>query len=321
MLLLPIADAPNFAHRRPWATWLLVAINVVVHVVAAGAHRGTDGFDRLLFDYGYVPLAPRLETWFTCMFLHGSWAHLGGNMLFLLIFGDNVEARLGSLGFLCAYLAAGLAALLVFHVLQPHSGVPLVGASGAIFGVQGIYFVAFPQNRVRFFYWFFFFGFFWVPARIVLGFFLVGDFVRLLLEQRESVAGGTVAYAAHVGGFAFGFLMALGILRFLPRIEPGRRSMRGAQGTARQLLEDGMAHGKQGRIDAARAAFATLARNHPHTPEAGVALLNLGWIALRHDGDATEATVVFEHVAASQTDPALRAAAAEGLAAAAAARG
>ncbi|MGE0190629.1 MAG: rhomboid family intramembrane serine protease [Planctomycetota bacterium] len=315
MLLLPIADAPNFAARRPWATWSVITVNIVVFLAARMRHATPEAQELFLATWGYVPLAPRVETFFTSMFLHGSWLHLAGNMLFLWIFGDNVEGRLGPIGFLAAYLAGGLAAVLVFHGLEPHGTVPLVGASGAIFATQGIYFVAFPRNSVRFVFWFFFFTTFWVPARLVLGFFLAGDLVRLLLERGEPVAHGTVAYAAHVGGFAFGFLLAVVAGRLLPSAVPTSRRL-GRDHEARLLLRHGLDALERGHVGSARGAFEVLLQQHPESPEAGTATLHLGWIALRFDGDRPRAALLFAHAAEHANDPAVRQLALQGLEAA-----
>jgi membrane associated rhomboid family serine protease len=313
MLLLPIADAPNYAARRPWATWAVIATNVVVFLVARATFRGPGEHDAFLATWGYIPLAPRPATFLTSMFLHASWIHLAGNMLFLWIFGDNVEGRLGPLGFLAAYLAGGLAAVLLFHALEPAGVVPLVGASGAIFAVQGFYFVAFPRNSVRFVWWFFFLGTFWLPARVVLAFFLAGDLIRLLIERAQPVAGGTVAYAAHVGGFAFGFLLALVTLRFLPDVVAGSGRGHGRPDPARLMLKHALGALARGELGSARASLGVLLREHPAAPESSVAALQLGWIALRFDGDPQRAAALFAHAAEHSADPAVRQEALHGL--------
>jgi membrane associated rhomboid family serine protease len=160
------------------------------------------------------------------LFLHGGWLHLGGNMLYLWIFGNNVEDRLGRLGFLGFYLVGGSIAGLSHAAIAPGSSVPLVGASGAIAAALGAYLVLYPRARIQSLV---FLGFFYqlvaVPALIVLGFW----FVLQLLDGFTTLGAGTaddagVAFFAHIGGFVFGALAGLVIRRL-----PGRASTREAQ--------------------------------------------------------------------------------------------
>ena len=209
-MFIPIGDSPN-PKGTPWVTWTLIAVNIAVFLLLlptswspadpndpafreylrllvdggrlpAGVSleavaRSISGYDLVIFDYGFRPGAPTLLTMFTCMFLHGGWQHIFGNMLFLWIYGDNVEHRLGRLGFLCVYLGTGLAATIVDGLLRWGSAIPTVGASGAISGILGAYFLWFPRNRVKVFV--FLFPFLMttiaIPARIVLGIYLVLD--------------------------------------------------------------------------------------------------------------------------------------------------
>jgi membrane associated rhomboid family serine protease len=150
---------------------------------------------------------------FSAMFLHAGWMHLAGNMLFLWIYGDNVEHRLGHVGYLMAYLAAGLVATLFFGMFVPNSNVPMLGASGAISGVLGFYFLWFPRNRIKVFVFLFplIMTTFLIPSRIVLGVYLVID--NVLPFMTRSAEGSGVAYGAHIGGFFAGLGMALAIDR------------------------------------------------------------------------------------------------------------
>src|SRR5262245_5900268 len=153
------------------------------------------------------------------MFLHGGWMHLGGNMLYLWIFGDNVEARLGHLGYLAAYLATGLAGGLVDTAMRPGSVIPAIGASGAISGVLGMYLVGFPKNRVKILVWFYYYAGIWrVPAWIVLLIFFVLQNLVPAFNGMDASEGGT-AYGAHLGGFAAGAALFLVLLPVLRRMQ------------------------------------------------------------------------------------------------------
>jgi membrane associated rhomboid family serine protease len=233
-VFLPIGDAPN-PKGIPFVTYTLVALNVAVFLlfnIPLGSRRAdvrdpafreyvevmahelqgradvrqlvaqTSAFDLFSFEHGYRPAAPQAVDLLTCMFLHGGFLHLFGNMLFLWIYGDNVERRVGPIPYLFWYLFTGIAATLTFALVSPSSQVPLVGASGAISGVLGFYFVWFPRNVVRMLFVLppFFFHVFLLPARLVLGLFLVVDnLLPALLAGPSSVAHG-----AHIGGFVVG---------------------------------------------------------------------------------------------------------------------
>jgi membrane associated rhomboid family serine protease len=214
-VVLPLRDsAPG--RTAPVVTVGLIAVNVAVFVLYQ-----LQDLDRSVVDYGFFPCrvddtCPGLgASWpvsaFTSMFLHGGWEHLLGNMLFLWIFGNNVEDAFGRLGYLGFYLAAGLVATaaqtaVTFATEGPAAErIPSVGASGAIAGVLGAYIVLLPRSRVTVWALFFLFE---VPAVVFLGFWFLmqlwlGGFA--VLEPEE---GGGVALFAHVGGFVFGLLAA-----------------------------------------------------------------------------------------------------------------
>jgi membrane associated rhomboid family serine protease len=174
-----------------------------------------------------------LASVFESMFLHGGWLHIGGNMLFLWVFGNNVEDKLGAVKYLLFYLASGIAAAAT-QVALIHSGtnaiIPNLGASGAIAGVLGAYLVMFPRRRVLTLVFFFFITFVYLPAFVVLGLWFVLQLFNGVgaLSQRVN-AGGGVAVWAHIGGFAFGLLMAqvffpkerVGQWQAPPRPDPG----------------------------------------------------------------------------------------------------
>jgi membrane associated rhomboid family serine protease len=153
-----------------------------------------------------------IVTVFTSMFMHGGLFHIAGNMLYLWIFGDNVEDTLGHLRFLCLYLGSGIAAAATQVLLNPESRVPMVGASGAISGVLGAYLLLFPHASVLTLITFgFFIRFVHIPAVIVLGFWIVVQVISGLFTfsaaGRAAGEGGGVAWFAHIGGFVAGIVL------------------------------------------------------------------------------------------------------------------
>ena len=204
-------------------------------------------YDLFVFQWGFRPVAPQVPTLFTAMFLHGGFLHLAGNMLFLWIYGDNVEHRLGRVRFLGAYLGTGIAATLFHTLFADQSLLPLLGASGAISGVLGLYFLWFPRNRVRL--WVMLFPFFMnvvhAPARWVLGVYVLADNLLPFLASAGTQGGG-VAYGAHIGGFLGGLLLAWGVNRRSLQIRPTDFRAAGQPGVAgppagslAALIEDG----------------------------------------------------------------------------------
>jgi rhomboid family protein len=151
----------------------------------------------------HIPL-PYWSTLITSMFLHGGWMHLGGNMLYLWIFGDNIERAMGSARYLIFYLVCGLVGGVAHIWFSGGSTVPSVGASGAISGVLGGYLLLFPQNRVRVLTRG---GIASVPAIVVLGFWIVIQLISQVGSIAQTSEGGGVAYMAHIGGFAAGLLL------------------------------------------------------------------------------------------------------------------
>jgi membrane associated rhomboid family serine protease len=153
------------------------------------------------------PTTPTWVTLFTSMFMHGGLLHLGGNMLFLWIFGNNVEDSMGPLKFIVFYLLGGLAATALQVVVSPDSTVPSIGASGAIAGVLGGYLVLFPRARViTLIFIIFFVTIIEVPAVLILGFWFVEQVLFGAFDLNSSGSQGGVAYFAHIGGFIFGLL-------------------------------------------------------------------------------------------------------------------
>jgi membrane associated rhomboid family serine protease len=207
--MFPLGDDKSLRRSTPIVTYILIIINVLVFLLEL--QNGDEFVQRWAFVPARFSADPvgELPTLFTAMFMHGGWLHLGGNMLYLWIFGDNVEDRFGHLKFLIFYLLAGLAATFAQYYFTPGSNVPNVGASGAIAGVLGAYILMFPQARVQVL-----FGnqVVAMPALIVLGFWIVLQAfsgVGSIAYTDESTRDvGGIAYMAHVGGFVAGFLMA-----------------------------------------------------------------------------------------------------------------
>ncbi len=212
-MFIPLKDE-NPGLKRPYVTFALIVINCFVYLVSI--MRTPQEFQIFVYQYGLIPIElmhmseitpqyswPILLSPFSSMFLHGGFMHLAGNMLYLWIFGNNIEDYLGRVKFIIFYLVSGLAASLLFVVFSPDSQIPLVGASGAIAGVMGAYIVLFPHARIlTLLFLFYFIRIIRVPAMVALGFW----FVYQLLMAALAGGGGGVAWLAHVGGFAFGFL-------------------------------------------------------------------------------------------------------------------
>jgi len=207
--MFPIRDH-NPSGRTPFVTYALVAINVVVFLSYFPSK--TDFLLNFFFyDWGLVPArimaGEGYETFVTSMFLHASWGHLAGNMLFLWIFGDNLEDEMGHLGFLLFYLLAGVAAGLGQMAPDTGSDVPMVGASGAIAGVMGGYLLMFPRAKVDVLFIFVvFFRIFAIRAWIVLGIWLA---IQVFSGYVTPADSGGVAYWAHAGGFLAGLVLTL----------------------------------------------------------------------------------------------------------------
>lgn len=214
-MFIPIRD--NVAtRRRPVLTIALIVVNCLVFLYSRSL--GAEGFRIFTFQFGYIPfelvnateVLPQFESYiyvtpFTSMFMHGGWMHLIGNMLFLWIYGNNIEDDLGRFKFLVFYLLSGLAAIGLYTLFGPSSQIPLVGASGAIAGVMGAYLVRYPAARITVLVIFIFIQTIQLPAKIVLGFWFIYQIIMYSLGGAGG--GGGVAWMAHVGGFAFGWLV------------------------------------------------------------------------------------------------------------------
>jgi len=216
--VIPIGDSPR-ARRFPWVNLGLILANVIVFVYELSLSPWE--LQRFFLEWGAVPV--RLTEWladpsgwrgpatvFTSMFIHGGWMHLIGNMLFLWVFGDNVEDALGHVTYLLFYLAAGVGAVAMQVAVDQGGMVPMVGASGAIAGVLGAYFLLYPTATVAVlvpFFWFF--GALPMPAALLIG---VWFFLQLFngiasLGARAVGVNTGIAFWAHIGGFLTGLLL------------------------------------------------------------------------------------------------------------------
>jgi len=241
--VIPLRDA-NPTRGRPVVTIILIAACVAIFAVelAIQANAGDPGLERLFRQFGLVParltgiagggrpgLVPGdLPTVISSMFMHGGWVHLIGNMLYLWIFGNNIEDRLGGPAFLAFYLVGGVAAAGSQVLVGPRSDVPVIGASGAIAAVLGAYLVLYPRARVLSLV---FLGFFYqllhVPAVIVLGFWFVLQLVDGVASLGVTNSNGGVALFEHIGGFIAGLAVGL-VVRSAGG--SGRRPMRSTDG-------------------------------------------------------------------------------------------
>jgi membrane associated rhomboid family serine protease len=214
--MLPIGDDEGSAQGARLVTIALIALNVLAFFVELG--QGSEGaLQSFITAWGVVPREysvghdipptiplPFWSTLITSMFLHGGWMHLGGNMLYLWIFGDNLERVMGAAKYAAFYLTCGIAAGLAHILFAGGSAVPSVGASGAISGVLGGYLLLFPKNRVKVLTRG---GVASVPALVVLGMWIVIQLVSQLGSITNASEGGGVAYMAHIGGFVAGMAL------------------------------------------------------------------------------------------------------------------
>ncbi len=218
--MLPLRDR-NPSGSTPLMMYAIITANVVVFIIQLRLPH--DALMQVAMTYGLVPaqvsralrgeadlLRAAVIPAFTSMFLHGGWFHLLANMWFLRIFGDNVEDRLGHVGFVLFYLVCGLGAAGLHLVLSPASEIPMVGASGAIAGVLGAYAVLWPGARVVTLIPFFFLPYLVeLPAFVVLFMWFLLQFLQGVATLGVEVAHGGVAYWAHVGGFVVGVLLVV----------------------------------------------------------------------------------------------------------------
>jgi len=232
--MFPISDENERGHGPAFVSLVIIGLNILVFIFLQGAGASVEGTE---FTYGFsavpaeittgvdltepepivvegeevlVPQEPGPDpiwlTLLTSIFMHGSWLHLAGNMLFLWIFGDNVEHRIGHVPYLAFYLVAGVIASFAQILVDTDSVIPTLGASGAISGVLGAYLVMFPTNRVTVFLFRFLVP---VPAIVAIGLWGVLQFISGFGAIGAGAEGGGVAYMAHIGGFIAGVVAGL----------------------------------------------------------------------------------------------------------------
>jgi membrane associated rhomboid family serine protease len=206
--MFPLGDDNSQRRSLPFVTFALIALNVLVFLIEINAGQA------FIQQWAFVPRrfaadpAEQVHTIFTGMFMHGGWLHLFGNMLYLWIFGDNVEDEFGSLKFLFFYLLCGIGAIMAQFYFSMRSQVPNVGASGAIAGVLAAYLIMFPSARVRVLVYHQIVA---LPAIIVLGLWIalqIFSGIGSIAATNQTTEQGGIAYMAHVGGFATGLALA-----------------------------------------------------------------------------------------------------------------
>lgn len=334
-MFFPIADIPKPA-GRPYMTWGLMAVNIAVflfisypatrarvdlndpllmeylrtvglygRVTAREVYQHLSAYDLLIFEYGFRPAVFSVKTLISSIFLHGGFMHLAGNMLFLYIFGNNVEYRLGWWRYLLVYLGCGVIATLFFAAFALDSQVPLIGASGAIFGVLGCYFLWFPKNRVRCFVFLFPFivTTILLPARLILGFYLVID--NLLPFIFTGHQSSSIAHGAHIGGFLGGLGIAwLGnhYQRLVSLLNLGRRSAGITPLSSLQRICPAL---REGQLDAAAQCYLSLKTREQRRQVATADLLAVGDYFLQTQ-DALQALTLFRRLISERpNDPSL----------------
>jgi len=317
-MFFPIADTPK-PPGRPYVTWGLMAVNIGIYlfisfpatrskvdltdpllleylrslglygrISAREVFQHLSAYDLLLFQYGFKPAAASVSTLFSSLFLHGGLMHLAGNMVFLYIFGNNVEYRLGHLRYLLVYLGCGVAATLFFSLFSLNSQIPLIGASGAIFGVLGCYFLWFPKNRVRCLIFLFpiVVTTIYLPARLLLGFYLIIDNVLPFIVS--GTQGSGIAHGAHIGGFLAGLGIAWGGNHYRRLFQSGKKPGARQEKAPLESLRNICPSIDQGDFDQAVQCYFGLTGREQRRQIATADLLTVGnyLLALGRDQDA-----------------------------------
>jgi len=202
-MIFPIGDDQVQGGAKPIFSYAFIAINILIFVYQMSLGPGANNFVHF---FGAIPSEitsfQDLFTLGTSIFLHGSIMHLFGNMLYLWIFADNIEATVGNFHFFVFYLLGGLVALLAHILFNPASNIPTVGASGAISAIMGAYIVLFPKSKIKMIF-LLFFKTFYISALLFLGYWFLSQVFSTFFQTGDPIEGG-VAWWAHIGGFAFG---------------------------------------------------------------------------------------------------------------------
>jgi membrane associated rhomboid family serine protease len=216
MILIPLRSSER-VYSTARVTAGLIAVNVAIFLYQVSlSPRALNDF---VTQWGVIPDRLNVASLVTSMFLHGGWLHILGNMLFLWVFGRNVEDLIGGTRFLLLYLVCGVAAAIVQIVSNPYSRVPTIGASGAIAGIMGAYLIKFPRSHIKTLFWLIFFTTLEIPAAFLLLYWFAIQFLSGFSSLAEAdYTGGGVAWFAHVGGFIAGMLLI--------RLFPDRRKWR-----------------------------------------------------------------------------------------------
>ena len=229
--MIPLNDDNRGRQSTAWVNYALIAVNVLVFLYELAL--GNNGLNTFFARWGATPAEITAgHAWYTlltCMFLHGGWLHIGGNMLFLWVFGDNVEDVMGHVSYLIFYLLVGVLASLSQIVIDPHSTIVTIGASGAISGVLAAYMVLFPKGRIMSLI---FLGIFitrvFLPAWIMIGYWIVLQIIAGIGSFGIGAANaGGVAYFAHIGGFIAGLILVW-VFRNKKRLDYQRAARAGA---------------------------------------------------------------------------------------------
>lgn len=205
--MMPLGDDNSLRKTTPIVTYILIAINILFFLVELASG------EEFILNWAFIPQrftvnpASDFPTLFTSMFMHAGWMHLASNMLYLWIFGDNVEDRLGKIKYLFLYLLSGIAATFAQYLFHSDSNLPNVGASGAIAGVLGAYILFFPGQKVQVLLGRSIVA---MPAIVVIGFWFFLQFVSGVGSLYSTQETGGVAYMAHIGGFLAGLAVAFG---------------------------------------------------------------------------------------------------------------
>lgn len=206
-MIFPIGDDQVQGGAKPYVSYSFIAINVLIFLFQFSLDP--ESLRNFIYTFGSIPNEIRtgqdLFTLFTNMFLHGGWMHLIGNMVFLWIFADNIEATVGNVNFVIFYVMGGVIASLIHFLSDTDSTIPAVGASGAIAACLGAYLVMFPKSKIKILV-IYFFKSFKVPAFVFLGIWIIQELISGIGTLGVDTETGGVAYWAHIGGFFFGLV-------------------------------------------------------------------------------------------------------------------